>query len=94
MESPGQTALVSGGKTARWRREWRRSFRPPSPEPAAASFVISDEQIDAIATRVMDRLMLRLSTGAVPEVVTAVAERLLQAEIDNVKSRLNSPPND
>ena len=58
------------------------------PSTAAPAPVISDELIEEIATRVVDRLMVRLSTGNVPDVVTAVAERLVRAEIDRIKSRL------
>jgi DNA-binding response OmpR family regulator len=55
---------------------------------AAAVPIISDEQVDEIATRVLDRLLARLSVGTVPDIVTAVAQRLVTAEIDRIKSRL------
>jgi CheY-like chemotaxis protein len=60
----------------------------PIAQSSAASPVVSDELIEEIVTRVIDRLMVRLSTGNVPEIVTAVVERLVRAEIDIIKSRL------
>jgi CheY-like chemotaxis protein len=60
----------------------------PVVESSTPPPVMSDELIDEIATRVLDRLMARLSAGTVPDVVTAVAERLVRAEIDGIKNRL------
>jgi hypothetical protein len=49
---------------------------------------LSDAVIDEIATRVLARLMVRLSTGDVPEAVSEAAGRLVRAEIERLKSRL------
>jgi CheY-like chemotaxis protein len=57
-------------------------------EPARVAPVISDALIDEIADRVFDRVMARLSSSNLPDLVTAVAERLVRAEIDEIKGRL------
>jgi CheY-like chemotaxis protein len=72
-----------------WPGESRAAGSPSlSPVGDAQAPIISDDLVDELASRVLDRLMARLSAGAVPDIVTAVAERLVRAEIDNIKSRL------
>jgi CheY-like chemotaxis protein len=63
-------------------------FRLVESSGAVPAVVVTDELIEELATRVLDRLMVRLSSGNVPEVVAAVTERLVRAEIEKIKSRL------
>jgi CheY-like chemotaxis protein len=61
---------------------------PEAVELSAASRAVPAGLVDEIASRVIERLMIRLSADSVPNVVTAVAERLVRAEIEIIKSRL------
>jgi CheY-like chemotaxis protein len=85
-------ALSYGSERAAFDQPFAAAFESSTPSlgqiGSAQAPIVSDALVDELATRVLDRLMARLSAGAVPDIVTEVAERLVRAEIDRIKSRL------
>ncbi|HKB12622.1 MAG TPA: hypothetical protein VKD69_18295, partial [Vicinamibacterales bacterium] len=59
---------------------------PATPPPSAA---ISDELIEAVARRVLDRLSDRVMRDAVAETVSRIAEQLVRDEIERIKASIN-----
>ena len=57
---------------------------PPPPAPA----VVSDETIEAITRRVLDRLSDTVVRQAVAEVASTIAERVIREEIERIKANL------
>jgi CheY-like chemotaxis protein len=57
----------------------------PPPPPVVP---ITDELIDEVTRRVMDRLSDRVVRETVSEIVSAVAERLIRDEIDKIKAAI------
>jgi CheY-like chemotaxis protein len=70
-----------------------RSAPPPSttpawPAPGPASVAVTDEVIEQVTRRVLDRLTDRVVRETVSEKISAVAERLVREEIDRIKSAI------
>jgi hypothetical protein len=66
---------------------------PPSVAPAwpasnPASLFVTDDVIEQVTSRVLDRLTDRVVRETVSEKVLAVAERLVREEIDRIKSAI------
>lgn len=55
---------------------------------AGATPMLSDEAIDRIAARVIDRLAAQLGAGDATDIVSRIAERVVRSEIDQIKRRL------
>ena len=70
-----------------------RSEPPPSiapawPAPGPATVAVTDEVIEQVTRRVLDRLTDRVVRETVSEKISAVAERLVREEIDRIKSAI------
>ncbi len=66
-----------------------RAAAPPA-LVAPGSTTLSDEAVDEIAARVMDRLAGTLAGGDIKDLVSRIAERLVRAEIDQIKRHLDA----
>jgi hypothetical protein len=58
---------------------------PPPPPPAA---VVTDETIELITRRVLDRLSDTVVRQAVTEITSTIAERLIREEIERIKAAI------
>jgi hypothetical protein len=62
---------------------------PDEPEPqTTAPHVITDDVIEAIVRRVLDRLPETVVRDAVTAIASATAERLVREEIERIKSNI------
>jgi CheY-like chemotaxis protein len=64
------------------------SAAPAWPAPGPASVAVTDDVIEQVARRVIDRLTDRVVRETVSEKISAVAERLVREEIDRIKSAI------
>lgn len=62
--------------------------RPAAPSPRAGEVVLSDAQIEQIVDRVYEQLTTRLRGRRLEDLVAEAAERVVRAEIDQIKRRL------
>jgi CheY-like chemotaxis protein len=60
----------------------------PRPSSVPAAGPLSDDQIEQIVSRVLERLAARMAGGNLSDIVAGVAERLVRAEIEVIKRRL------
>jgi CheY-like chemotaxis protein len=58
------------------------------PGPAPASGAITDDVLDEVTRRVLDRLSDRVVHNAVRDVVSSIAERLVREEIERIKASI------
>ena len=63
-----------------------RALWPSAPHPPAAG--VSEDVIDAITRRVLDRLSDTVVRDAVSDIVPKIAERLIQEEIERIKASI------
>jgi CheY-like chemotaxis protein len=61
------------------------SLAPPAPPEPAARLVITDDLIEAVTRRVLERLSDQVVRETVAEIVSATAERLVREEIERIK---------
>lgn len=66
---------------------------PAIPAPRAAP-VVTDELIEQVSRRVLDRLSDRVVRETVAEIVTGIAERLVREEIERLKASIEEPGTD
>lgn len=59
-----------------------------SPTDAAREGGLTDAQVTELADRVLEQLTARLGAKTLPQIVAEVAERLVRAEIDQIKRRV------
>lgn len=58
------------------------------PEPASAAAIVSDDVIEAVVRRVLDRLSDAVVRDTVTAIASATAERLVREEIERIKSNI------
>jgi len=61
------------------------------PSPGAAPFTITDDLIEQVSRRVLERLADTVVRQSVADVVSAVAERLVREEIERLKASIKEP---
>src|SRR5439155_14093721 len=64
------------------------SIMPAWPASAPAPPVVTEDLIEEVTRRVLERLSDRVVRDTVSEIVAAVAERLVREEIDRIKSSI------
>jgi len=68
---------------------WPAFQPPPAPEPVPAAPVdLTDEQVDRIVGRVLDRMSERVVRETVTGIATDTAERLVREEIERIKNAI------
>ena len=77
--------------------QWPASTHPPMPQPApqppappvpAPPLVVTDDLIEQVARRVLERLSDQIVRDTVAEIVSTTAERLVREEIERIKSTI------
>ena len=61
---------------------------PPSPAAAPRLAVITDDLVEQVTRRVLERLSDQIVRDTVSEIVSATAERLVREEIERIKSTI------
>jgi hypothetical protein len=82
-------AAEEGDPLSAGRPGWPVFQPPPAPEPVPpAPLDLSDEQVDRIVGRVLDRMSDRIVRETVTGIATDTAERLVREEIDRIKNAI------
>jgi CheY-like chemotaxis protein len=81
------TALLQAEQSASQGPETPKTAEPVSTVPAASEDLrITDELIDRVATRVLERLSDRVVRETVVDLVSSISERLIREEIERIKA--------
>jgi CheY-like chemotaxis protein len=79
-------AAEQGDSSSAARSSWPVIQAPPAPEPAALD--LSDDQVNRIVGRVLDRMSDRIVRETVTGIATDTAERLVRDEIERIKNAI------